>query len=129
MADNDPNLNDTGAAGDTKPSYTPASFEKRVWAWVGVVYMVMLVLAVTYMIATAKVLTGTAFLLLPPAAVGAAIVAVHRYRRGKISQGRNFTLALLFLCFVAFVLGLVCGIPNLLANFGVTLPGFTVVSP
>lgn len=109
----------SGETPEEKPSYTPASFEKRTLAWVGVVYMVYLVIGVTYMIATAKVLTGTAQLLLPPAAVGVAVIAIHRYRQGKIKEGRNFMLALIFLCFVAFVIGLVCGIPGLLANFGI----------
>lgn len=134
MSDHEPNLNETGSeetGTEPSPAYTPASFEKRVAAWVGVVYMVMLVLSVTYMIATAKVLTGTAFLLLPPAAVGVAIVAIHRQRTGrsKVNEGKYFTFALVFLCFIAFAMGLVCGIPNLLANFGVTLAGFTVIAP
>ena len=118
----DPNLNGQDESREEKrPSYTPASFEKRVAAWVGVIYMVMLTLSVTYMIATARVLTGTAYLLLPPAAVGVAVIAIHRQRLGQVSEGRNFTIALVFLCFVAFITGLICGIPNLLANFGVIL--------
>ncbi len=124
MTEQDHNLNQE--FGSKPLSYTPASFEKRVVAWVGVVYMIMLVLSLTYMISTAKILTGTAFLLLPPAAVGVAIIAIYRYRQSKSVQGRNFTLALVFLCFVALVMGLIRGIPNLLSNFGIYLTTFPV---
>lgn len=97
--------------------YTPAPFEKRVAAWVGVIYMVMLTLSVTYMIATAQVLKGTAFLLLPPAAVGAAVIAIHRFRQG--GRGLVGTVIVTVLCAAAFLLGLVCGIPTLLGQLGV----------
>ena len=116
MCDNEPKM--TPEEETEKPSYIPVSFEKRVIAGVGAVYMIMLVLATTYMIATASVLTNIAFLLLPPASVGVAMIAIHRYRKGELAQGRNFMLALVFLCFIAFVMGLVCGIPNLLAQLG-----------
>ena len=113
----DPNLNrEDEAQEEKKPSYTPASFEKRVAAWVGVVYMVMLTLSVTYMIATARVLTGTAPLLLPPGAAGVAAAALHRRRAGR--TGTVLTVLLVLLCAAAFLLGLLLGIPALLANFG-----------
>lgn len=35
-----------------KPSYTPASKKKRVIAWLGVIFMVVLVLVYSYSIAT-----------------------------------------------------------------------------
>ena len=97
--------------------YTPAPFEKRVAAWVGVIYMVMLTLSVTYMIATAQVLTGTAFLLLPPAAVGVAVIAIHHYRQGD--RKLAVTVAVTVLCAAVFLLGLAYGIPTLLAQLGV----------
>lgn len=39
-----------------KPSYTPASKKKRIAAWIGVVFMVLLVLMYTYSIATGAIL-------------------------------------------------------------------------
>ncbi len=39
-----------------KPSYTPASRGKRVAAWIGVIFMVLLVLMYTYSIATGAIL-------------------------------------------------------------------------
>ena len=116
MSDNLQNNQEAGQ--EEQPSYQPASFQRRVIAWVGVAYMVILVLATTYMMATAQYLSGTAGLLVCPAAVGVAVIAIHRYRKGemKVDNARNFTIALVFLCFVAFVMGLVCGGPNLLAH-------------
>ena len=107
-------------------NYTPASFEKRVAAWVGVVYMLMLTAAMTYMISTAKVLTGIAPLLLPPAAVGAAVILIHRSRNGTAGANRAFTFAMFFLCVFAFLIGLALGIPALLANFGILVDTIVV---
>lgn len=114
MCENEPKVSTETEGG--QPSYQPASFSRRVIAWVGVAYMVILVLATTYMIATAQYLSGTAGLLVCPAAVGAAVIAIHRYRAGEMKNGRNFTLALVFLCLVAFATGLACSVPNLIVH-------------
>ena len=110
-----PDLN--SPLGPEDRGYTPASFEKRVAAWVGVVYMLMLTAAMTYMMSTGKVLTGIAPLLLPPAAVGVAVIVIHRHRKGAAGSNRFFVFAMFFLCVAAFLLGLGMGIPALLANF------------
>jgi 4-hydroxybenzoate polyprenyltransferase len=114
--------------GQGGPSYTPASFEKRTVAWVGVVYMLMLTAAMTYLISTGKVLTGIAPLLLPPAAVGAAVIVIHRQRTGA-SSNRYFTFAMFFLCVAGFLMGLALGLPGLLANFGLFLETPSVTLP
>lgn len=115
MCDNESKVN--SEAEGKQPSYQPASFSRRVTAWVGVAYMVILVLATTYMLATAQYLTGTAGLLVCPAAVGIAVIAIHRCRIGEMKNGRNFTLALVFLCIVACLTGLACSIPNLILHW------------
>ena len=120
-----PDLNSPQGPNSENQGYTPASFEKRVAAWVGVVYALMLCAAMTYMMSTAKVLTGIAPLLLPPAAVGAAVVVIHRYRKGEPGAGRLLTLVMLLLCVAALLLGLVMGIPALLANFSNPMVTFT----
>lgn len=108
---------------EDKPTYTPASFEKRVAAWVGVVYMVMLVVGIVILIATHGAgLANTFPLLLPPAAVGAAIIGVYREVKGKNKEGRYFTWALVFLCVAAFAIGVISGLPPLLANLGIATP-------
>ena len=115
--------------GQGGPSYTPASFEKRTIAWVGVVYMLMLTAAMTYMISTGEVLTGVAPLLLPPAAVGAAVIVVHRHRKAGASSNRYFVFAMFFLCVAGFLMGLALGLPGLLANFGVFVETPSVTLP
>ena len=112
--------------GPGNQGYTPASFEKRTAAWVGVFYMLMLTAAMTYMISTGTVLTGIAPLLLPPAAVGAAVILIHRARNGSGSSNRAFTFGMFFLCVFAFLIGLALGIPTLLANFGIMVDSVVV---
>ena len=65
-----------------KPPVQYASPTKRLWAWVGVVYMVILVLFSTYSTAFGHALTGTAGLLLSPALLGLGGTAILRYRQG-----------------------------------------------
>ena len=100
--------------------YTPASFEKRVAAWVGIGYMLMLMALVTYTIATARTLPGTAPLLLVPVGVGVLVVVVHRQRQGTAPGGLPMSLLMGLLCVAAVVLGLWLGLPALIAD--VTTP-------
>ena len=58
-----------GSSQEEQPGepYTPASPLKRIWAWVGVVYMVIIVFLMTYMYGTGTYLQGIAALMLVPA--------------------------------------------------------------
>lgn len=96
--------------------YTPASFEKRVAAWVGIVYMLMLTAVVTYTLATARSLPGTAPLLLVPLGVGVPFIVVHRQRQGTAPGGLVGSILMLVACVASVVLGLWLGVPALLAN-------------
>ena len=93
-----------------QPSYQPASFERRTVAWVGVAYMVILVFATTYMISTAQYLSGTAGLLIVPAAVGGGIISLRRFSERK---GALWIL-LTALCAAAAAFGLWTSVPALL---------------
>ena len=98
-----------------------ASPLKRVWAWVGVAYMVIAVLLVTYMLAFASYLRGIGGLMVCPALAGVAASLIHLWRQQRdrsLLQGLIFTLTLA-LCAALFVLGLWGGIPALITNFGV----------
>lgn len=95
-------------------SYTPASFEKRAAAWMGVAYMLMLLFVMTFAIFTGgKGLPGTFPLFLVPVAAAAAAVALHRRRKGTASGGWPLTAAIVLICAAAIVLGLVLGGPAL----------------
>ena len=94
--------------------YTPASFEKRTAAWMGVAYMLFLLFIITYSIFTGgRPLTGTFPLLLIPAAAAAAVVAVYRPRKGTAPGGLPTTIAVVVIAAAAVVLGLLLGVPAL----------------
>lgn len=93
-----------------------ASPVKRLWAWVGVVYMVILVLFSTYSMASGHNLTGTAGLLVSPALCGLGGTAILRYRQG---MGRGGLWACLLVAGGAFALAvwnLIQGVPILLSQ-------------
>ena len=108
--------NNTPGEADPSPGYTPASFEKRTAAWMGIVYMLMLVGLITYSMATARNLPGTAPLLLVPVSVASMVVTVHRKRVGTWRGGPVFFALVLLVCLAALLLGLALGVPALMAN-------------
>ena len=78
-------------------SYTPASPVKRIIAWVGL-----------------------APLLVCPGAAGLAVIAVWQFRRPECTYSKKACMALLAAaCGVILVIGLVQGVPALLAGLGV----------
>ena len=89
---------------------------QRLWAWVGVVYMVILTLLTTYALSHGNYLRGIGPLMLSPALCGVGCSAILRYRQG---MGRGGLLACLLVaggCFVLAALGLVRGIPAILGQ-------------
>ena len=88
--------------------YTPASPVKRALAWIGIVYMVILVFLTTYMYFSGGVaLTGIAPLLAIPALIGLGIVA----------PGKGAAWGLAVACWLVAVWFLIPGIAGLMANF------------
>ncbi len=114
MSEHDPNLNQEQEQAQEQPSFTPASFEKRTAAWMGLAYMLIILFAITFSIFTGgKSLPGTAPLLLVPVAVAVVIIAIYRQRKGTAPGGLPLTIITLILCAVALFLGVVLGIPPL----------------
>lgn len=68
------NSNPTKTGTEETESYVPASIYKRVWAWVGVIYMIIIVLLTTYFIATWTLLSGITGIMLFPALGGFSVV-------------------------------------------------------
>ncbi|MBQ3135053.1 MAG: hypothetical protein IJB75_04500 [Oscillospiraceae bacterium] len=96
--------------------YIPASPVKRTMAWVGIVYMVILVALTTYMYFAGAALTGIAPLLAIPGLVGLGAVALISHRTtGSPSLRGAWTLAIL--CWLVAIWFLFPGIAGLLANF------------
>ena len=45
---------------EQKEPYVPSPVSRRIWAWMGVAYMVILMVLITYWIATSSFITGIA---------------------------------------------------------------------
>ena len=113
MADESKNTPD---APEKAPDWTPASPMKRLWAWVGVAYMVIFVLLTTYGLAHGSYLTGIGPLMLVPALVGIGAAAILRYKTGGWRGGPIACGLVAGASFVLAVLNIIRGIPALLAQ-------------
>ncbi len=89
---------------------------QRLWAWVGVVYMVILVLLTTYALAHAAYLRGIAPLMMVPALAGVGGSAIVRYRQGQGRGGLPACILLSGACGLLVVFNLIRGMPVLLAQ-------------
>jgi len=96
--------------------YTPASPVKRALAWIGVVYMVILVALTTYFYFTATMLGGLGPLLTVPGLVGLGIVSVISWRTTGRPE-KKAAIGLAILCWVLAALTLPVGIAGLMSNF------------
>ena len=105
---------------ETEP-YVPASPVKRILAWTGVAYMVIFVLLNLYpFFRGGEYLRGVGPLLVCPGAAGLAVIAVLQFRRPECTYSKKACMTLLAAaCGVILVIGLVQGVPALLAGLGV----------
>lgn len=106
-------------AGAENASTQPVQYAtpmQRLWAWVGVVYMVILVLLTTYAMAHAAYLRGIGSLMISPALVGLGASAILRCRQGIGRGGLPACVLISGACFLLTALNLVRGIPVLLAQ-------------
>ena len=98
--------------------YVPASFEKRAAAWMGIVYMLMLLFILNFTLFTGgRELPGTFPLFLTPVCVTLAVVVVHRLKNGALPGGRVGGALVLASCAIGALLSLVLGVPALIAAF------------
>ena len=96
--------------------YTPASFEKRAAAWMGIAYTVMMCFVINYAIYTGgRDLPGTFPLFLVPVSVSLAVILIRRIRLRTALGGTVGGVLGLILCAAGLVLGLALGGPALLA--------------
>jgi len=112
MSEHDPNLEQ-----QERPSYTPASFEKRTAAWMGLAYVLMVLFLITYTIYTARSLPGTFPLFLVPAAVACQVIALRRCAHNR--SALNILMAAVSAA--AAALGLIYGLPALIAGLAAPL--------
>ena len=96
--------------------YTPASFEKRAAAWMGVAYAVMMCFIVNFAIYTGgRELPGTFPLFLVPVSAALAVILIRRMKLGAAPGGTAGGILGLALCAAGLVIGLATGVPALLA--------------
>ena len=96
--------------------YTPASFEKRAAAWMGVAYAVMMAFVFNVAIYTGgRELPGTFPLFLVPVSAALAVILIRRMKLGTAPGGTAGGILGLALCAAGLIVGLTLGIPALLA--------------
>lgn len=103
----------------TQSGYTPASFEKRAAAWMGIAYMLMLLFILNFTLFTGgRELPGTFPLFLVPVSTALAVVIARRLKTRELPGGVAGGIVILLLCIAGAVVGLLLGVPALLAAFG-----------
>lgn len=103
-----------------EPAYTPASFEKRAAAWMGIAYVLMLIFVLNFALFTGgKQLPGTFPLFLLPVSAALAVIIIHRLRTKALPGGMAGAVLGLAACAAGLIFGLVLGVPPLLAALGV----------
>ena len=109
-------MTDTQTNGSQGGGYTPASFEKRAAAWMGIAYAVMMCFIVNFAIYTGgRELPGTFPLFLVPVSVALAVILIRRMKLGTAPGGTSGAVLGLVLCAVGLIAGLALGVPALLA--------------
>lgn len=102
------------------PGYTPASFEKRAAAWMGIAYVLMLLFVINFTIYTGgRDLPGTFPLFLVPVSVALAVVLIHRIKSKAVPGGVAGAVLGLTASAAGIFFGLAFGLPALLAALGV----------
>lgn len=97
--------------------FTPASPVKRTLAWIGVVYMVILLALTTYIFFHGTGLRNLGPLLTVPGLIGLGAVALASWRStGRPAKRPAIGLALV--CWLLALVTLPIGVAGLLSNFG-----------
>lgn len=89
---------------------------QRIWAWVGVAYMVILVLLSTFALAHGSYLRGIGGAMLSPALGGLGATAILRYRQGTGRGGLPACILIAGASFVLAVGNLIEAIPVVLGQ-------------
>ena len=104
-------------AGEKEP-FVPASVEKRIAAWMGIVYALMFFGIITFSLyCPGRSLAGTFPLFLVPIGAAAAVTSIYKQVKGTAPGGLALTIVIVVLCVAAAVFGLLLGLPALLAAF------------
>ena len=100
-----------GLSENQTPPVKYATPMQRIWAWVGVVYVVIIMLLTTYAVATADYIRGIGGFMLSPALCGLGASAILRYRQGVGRGGLAVCVALSGACFVLALWNTIGAVP------------------
>lgn len=89
---------------------------QRLWAWVGVVYMVILVLLSTYALSHGSYMKGIGGIMLAPGLCGLGASAILRYRQGVGKGGVTACALIAGAAFLLAVAGVIRAVPNLMGQ-------------
>lgn len=118
MTDMDFKKSESQEEGSEHSAYTPASFEKRVAAWMGIAYALMCCFVITFsMYRPNSSLAGSFPLFLVPVAVAAAVVTIYRQAKGTAPGGLALSIVIVLICMAAAAIGLWLGVPVLVQAF------------
>lgn len=114
------NPNRTPSQPPEEEPYVPSPVPKRIIAWVGVVYMLIIVtLTIAPFFRQGEYLRGIGPLLVCPGTGGLFAICIWQVRQPDCpSTKRGGMILLAVVCAAIFVLGLADGIPGLLATLG-----------
>lgn len=115
----EPNPNEANNPQQANPTVVYASPTKRTWAWVGVVYMVIILLLFTYFLAHGKFIQGIGGLMVVPALAGIASTALLQHKANPRRVPFLASLCTACICFALSFLCLLSGIPALLRSLGI----------
>ena len=107
----EPSPEDQTPPQEQTPQVKYATPMQRIWAWVGVVYVVILMLLTTYAIATADYIRGIGGFMLSPALCGLGASTILRYRQGIGRGGLGVCIALSAACFGLAVWNTIAAVP------------------
>lgn len=108
---------------ETEPQepFVPSPVSKRIWAWMGIAYVLIAMLLITYWIATTSFVTSITGILLFPLFAALCAQGVNNYvlaKRGEHSGQPKLLLATALLEGVIALLTLVWGVTQLMDFFG-----------
>ncbi|MCI9264720.1 MAG: hypothetical protein HFF06_09115 [Oscillospiraceae bacterium] len=89
---------------------------QRLWAWVGVAYMILLVLLSTYALSHGDYLRGIGGIMVSPALCGLGATAILRHRQGVGRGGLPACVLVSGASFLLAVWNVTRGLPALLAQ-------------
>ena len=99
-----------------KEPFVPASVEKRIAAWMGIVYALMFFGIITFSLyCPGRSLAGTFPLFLVPIAGAAAVTSIYKQVKGTTPGGLALTIVVVVICVAAAAFGLLLGLPALIA--------------